>query len=106
MTYGMWRYGTSHGKDGAQARAAWQRLGAALADCRTATFDHNGTTVVGTVTRLAFPRLGRSSSAYALALGAAGAPVGVDLVLFQTAASYALYALKEHLGRTSSRGTL
>jgi pimeloyl-ACP methyl ester carboxylesterase len=42
------------------------------------------TTVEATVRRLAFPRLGRTSSAYAWAFTLAGIRLGFDLVLFET----------------------
>lgn len=73
---------------GAQAGEAWQRFGAALAGCRKVTFVNKGTKEAGTVNHLALPRLGLSSSAYALALGSVGAQVRIDLVLFRTAAYY------------------
>ena len=73
---------------GAQAEAVWQRFGATLAGCRTATFVYKGTKVALTVRPVAIPLLGSSSSAYALTFGLAGDGVEADLVLFQSAGYY------------------
>jgi pimeloyl-ACP methyl ester carboxylesterase len=69
---------------GAQVGQAWKRFGDALAGCRSATLVLSGTKVEATIHPLAFPRVGRSSSAYAWAFTIAGIRVGFDLVLFQT----------------------
>jgi pimeloyl-ACP methyl ester carboxylesterase len=79
---------------GAQAEDAWQRLDAALANCRTATFVSKGTKVVATGNPLALARLGLRSSAYAWTLTVAGARTGleVDLILFQSAHYYGYFS--------------
>ncbi|MGA2011740.1 MAG: alpha/beta hydrolase [Solirubrobacteraceae bacterium] len=69
---------------GARVEETWDRFGGALASCRSAGLKLGNTTVEATVRRLAFPRLGRSSSAYAWAFSLAGIKLGFDLVLFQT----------------------
>jgi pimeloyl-ACP methyl ester carboxylesterase len=69
---------------GAQVGQVWQRFGDALARCRSATLLLGGTKVSATVRPFPFPRLGRSSSAYAWAFTVAGIRIGFDLVLFQT----------------------
>jgi pimeloyl-ACP methyl ester carboxylesterase len=69
---------------GARVEQVWDRFGGALASCRSALLKLGNTTVEATVRRLAFPRLGRTSSAYSWAFTLAGIRVGFDLVLFQT----------------------
>jgi pimeloyl-ACP methyl ester carboxylesterase len=69
---------------GARVEQMWTRFGGALANCRSAVLKLGNTTVEATVRRLAFPRLGRTSSAYAWAFSLAGIRLGFDLVLFQT----------------------
>ncbi len=69
---------------GARVEQVWNRFGAALANCRSAMLQLGSITVEATVRRLAFPRLGRSSSAYGWAFSLAGIRLGFDLVLFQT----------------------
>ncbi len=69
---------------GAQVEQVWDRFGRALASCRSAALQFGHTKVEATVRRLAFPRLGRISSAYAWAFSLAGIRLGFDLVLFQT----------------------
>lgn len=53
---------------GAQVGQAWDRFAAALASCRSALLQLGNTKVQATVHRLAFPRLGRASSAYGWAV--------------------------------------
>jgi pimeloyl-ACP methyl ester carboxylesterase len=79
---------------GAYAQRTWRRFDRALARCRTATLVLGGTKVEGTVHPLAFPRIGRSSSAYAWTFTVSGIPIGFDLVLFQSGAydGYLAYA--------------
>ena len=69
---------------GSQVGPTWKRFGSALAGCRTATLSLGTTKVEATVRPLAFPRLGRASSAYAWTFTLAGIRLGFDLVLFQT----------------------
>ncbi len=69
---------------GARVGQAWNRFDEALGDCRSAMLQFGNTKVEATVRRLAFPRLGRTSSAYAWAFTLAGIRLGFDLVLFQT----------------------
>ena len=69
---------------GARVRLVWERFGRALAGCRSAILQLGDTKVEATVRRLAFPRLGQTSSAYAWAFSLAGIRFGFDLVLFQT----------------------
>ncbi|MGO9971651.1 MAG: hypothetical protein ACLP01_02230 [Solirubrobacteraceae bacterium] len=69
---------------GARVEQVWDRFGRALASCRSAMLRLGNTTVEATVGPLAFPRLGRTSSAYAWAFSLAGIRLGFDLVLFQT----------------------
>ena len=69
---------------GARVEQVWERFGGALASCRSALLKFGNTSVEATVRRLAFPRLGRTSSAYAWAFSLAGIRFGFDLVLFQT----------------------
>jgi pimeloyl-ACP methyl ester carboxylesterase len=69
---------------GARVEQVWDGFGAALANCRSAMLKLGTTTVEATVRRLAFPRLGLTSSAYAWAFSLAGIRLGFDLVLFQT----------------------
>jgi pimeloyl-ACP methyl ester carboxylesterase len=69
---------------GAGVGQAWQRFDRALAGCRSATLVLGRTRVRATVRRLAFPTIGRTSSAYAWAFTLAGIRIGFDLVLFQT----------------------
>jgi pimeloyl-ACP methyl ester carboxylesterase len=69
---------------GAQVEQVWDRFEGALASCRSALLRFGNTKVEATVRRLAFPRLGRTSSAYAWAFTLAGIRVGFDLVIFQT----------------------
>lgn len=69
---------------GAPVGQVWDRFDTALASCRSALLQLGNTKVAATVRRLAFPRLGRTSSAYSWALTLAGIRVGFDLVVFQT----------------------
>jgi pimeloyl-ACP methyl ester carboxylesterase len=69
---------------GAPVEQVWARFDEALARCRSAMLQFGNTKVEATVRRLAFPRLGRTSSAYAWAFTLAGIRLGFDLVLFQT----------------------
>jgi hypothetical protein len=69
---------------GARVDQVWDRFDTALASCRSAILEFGGTKVEATVRRLAFPRLGRTSSAYAWAFTLAGIRLGFDLVLFHT----------------------
>ncbi len=67
-----------------QVEPVWDRFAGALAGCRSATLQLGNTRVEATVRRLALPRLGSTSSAYAWAFTLAGIRLGFDLVLFQT----------------------
>ena len=69
---------------GARVEQAWKMFDHALAACRSATLVLAGTKVQATVHPMTFPRVGRSSSAYAWALTIAGIRIGSVLVLFQT----------------------
>jgi pimeloyl-ACP methyl ester carboxylesterase len=69
---------------GAQVERVWDRFATALARCRSALLQFGDTKVEATVRRLAVPRLGRTSSAYAWAFTLAGIRLGFDLVIFQT----------------------
>lgn len=69
---------------GPRVGQVWERFGTALAGCRSATLQFGKTKVQATVRRLRFPRLGRSSSAYAWTFTLSGIRLGFDLVLFQT----------------------
>jgi len=82
---------------GTEVGPTWNRFGDALAGCRTATLTLGGIKVKATVRRLAFPRLGRTSSAYAWTFTLAGIRLGFDLVLFQTA-TYGGYLSYADLG--------
>ena len=82
---------------GALVGKAWNRFGRALAGCHQATLVLGGTKVEATVHRLGFPRVGRTSSAYAWAFTLAGIRIGFDLVLFQ-AGSYGGYLSYADLG--------
>lgn len=69
---------------GMRVEPVWNRFGRALANCRSALLKLGSTKAEATVRQLAFPRLGRTSSAYAWAFSLAGIRIGFDLVLFQT----------------------
>jgi pimeloyl-ACP methyl ester carboxylesterase len=69
---------------GARVQQAWDRFDRALASCQSATLHVGIAQVEASVRRLAFPRLGRTSSAYAWAFTLSGIRLGFDLVLFQT----------------------
>ena len=69
---------------GARVGQVWDRFATALASCRSALLQLGNTKVQATVHRLAFPRLGRTSSAYGWAFTLAGIRFGFDLILFQT----------------------
>jgi pimeloyl-ACP methyl ester carboxylesterase len=69
---------------GTEVGTTWKRFGGALAGCRTATLSFGDTKVKATIRPLVFPRLGRTSSAYAWTFTLAGIRLGFDLVLFQT----------------------
>jgi len=88
---------------GGQGAQVWKRFGHALAHCRTGTLQLGGKKVTVTVHSLAFPRIGRSSSAYAWTFTLSGIRLGFDLVLFQTG-TYAGYLSYADLGspRTST----
>lgn len=86
---------------GAQVGQVWARLGDALAGCRSATLVLGGTKVQATVGPVAFPRVGRTSSAYRWAFSLGGIRIGFDLVLFQTG-SYAGYLSYADLGQPLS----
>ena len=79
---------------GARVGQAWSRFDRALAGCRSATLVLYGTKVTATIHRVAFPPVGRSSSAYAWTFTLAGIRIGFDLMLFQTGhyAGYLSYA--------------
>jgi pimeloyl-ACP methyl ester carboxylesterase len=88
---------------GARVAPTWARFDHALARCRTATLRLGGASVKATVRPLAFPRVGRRSSAYAWTFTVSGIRIGFDLVLFQTG-SYGGYLSYADLGspRTST----
>lgn len=69
-------------------RQTWKRFDRALARCRTGTLLLGGTRVEVAVHPLAFPPLGRASSAYAWTFTYAGIELGFDLVLFETGPYY------------------
>ena len=75
----------------------WKRFDRALANCRTATLLLGGTRVKVAVHHLAFPRLGRTSSAYAWTFTYAGIKFWFDLVIFETG-SYDGYLSYADLG--------
>jgi pimeloyl-ACP methyl ester carboxylesterase len=82
---------------GAQVAPTWARLDRALAHCRTAMLQLGGARVEATVRPLAFPRVGRSSSAYAWTFTSAGIRFGFDLVVFRVG-SYGGYLSYADLG--------
>jgi pimeloyl-ACP methyl ester carboxylesterase len=63
---------------------SWKHVDRVLAGCRSATLVFGSTKVEATIHRLAFPKLGRASSAYAWAFTLGGIRIGFDLVHFQT----------------------
>jgi pimeloyl-ACP methyl ester carboxylesterase len=69
---------------GSRVRQVWNGFDHTLGACRSATLIVGGTKVRATVRRLAFPRFGATSSAYAWAFTIGGIRIGFDLVLFQT----------------------
>lgn len=74
---------------GAKARASWQQLRAAMANCRSATFTYDGKRVSATVQPLSLPSpalAGSSADQWSFSLD--GVSVGVDLVLFRAAGYY------------------
>jgi pimeloyl-ACP methyl ester carboxylesterase len=86
---------------GARVGQVWDRFGTALAGCRAALLQLGKTKVQATVRRLAFPRLGQTSSAYAWTFTLAGIKLGFDLVLFQTG-RYDGYVSYASLGQPAS----
>jgi pimeloyl-ACP methyl ester carboxylesterase len=86
---------------GARVQQVWDRFERALASCRSAMLQLGNTTVEATVRRLAFPRLGRTSSAYAWAFSLAGIRLGFDLVLFRTS-RYEGYLAFANLGQPAT----
>jgi pimeloyl-ACP methyl ester carboxylesterase len=86
---------------GPQAQRAWQRLGRALARCRTATITIEGKKASATIRPVPFPRAGGISSAYAWAFTIAGIRVGADLVLFR-AGGYQGYLTYSDLGQPAA----
>ena len=86
---------------GAQVDQVWNRFDRALASCRSALLRLGSTKVEATVFRLAFPRLGRASYAYAWAFTLAGIRVGFDLVFFQTS-RYDGYVSYANLGQPAT----
>lgn len=82
---------------GPQLDRTWKRIAAALASCRSATIDLAGTKVKSTVRRIAFPRVGDSSSASAWAFTFHGVRIGFDLVLFRVG-KYGGYVTYSDLG--------
>ena len=85
----------------ARVGQVWDRFDTALASCRSAMLQLGNTKVQATVRRLAFPRLGRTSSAYGWAFPLAGIGFGFDLVLFQTG-RYDGYLSYANLGQPAS----
>jgi pimeloyl-ACP methyl ester carboxylesterase len=69
---------------GPDADRTWQRLAAAMARCRSATFDFAGTKVRSSVRPISFPAVGGSSSATAWSFTLGGVRIGFDLVLFHS----------------------
>jgi pimeloyl-ACP methyl ester carboxylesterase len=86
---------------GAQVQQVWYRFDTALASCRSALLQFGNTKVEASVRRLAFPRLGRTSSAYGWAFTLAGIRLGFDLVLFQTS-RYEGYLSYANLGQPAT----
>ena len=86
---------------GPRVEQMWNRFGGALANCRSATLKLGNAKVEATVRRLAFPRLGRTSSAYAWTFSLAGLRLGFDLVLFQTS-RYDGYLSYANLGQPAT----
>lgn len=82
---------------GAPVAQTWRRFDRALARCRTVTLELGSTKADATVHALAFPRIGRGSSAYAWTFTVAGIRFGFDLVLFR-AGSYEGYLSYADLG--------
>ena len=84
-------------ESGGQVAPAWRRLGRALARCRNGTLRLGGANITVAIRSLAFPRIGRSSSAYAWTFTLGGVRFGADLVLFQTG-TYAGFVSYADLG--------
>jgi pimeloyl-ACP methyl ester carboxylesterase len=82
---------------GPQVDRTWKRLGAAMANCPTATLNVDGTKVKSSVQAISFPPVGDSSSAYAWAFTLKGVRIGFDLVLFRVGA-YGGYVAYSDLG--------
>ena len=84
---------------GPQLDRTWKRFRAALASCRSATIDLAGAKVKSSVRRIAFPRVGDSSSASAWAYRFRfhGVRIGFDLVLFRVG-KYGGYLTYSDLG--------
>ncbi len=82
---------------GPGARQQWQRLGSALARCRSATITIAGKPADVTIRPLSFPPVRGVSAAYAWTFTFSGVRFGVDFLLF-TAGGYAGYLTYADLG--------
>lgn len=86
---------------GPQVQRLWHGLDGALSRCRTATITIAGKTAAASIAPLMFPRVARSSSAYAWSFRFSGVPIGVDFVLFQVG-RYAGYITYSDVGQPST----
>ena len=86
---------------GARIDQVWTSFDRALAGCRSATLSFGRTKAQATVRRLAFSRLGRTSSAYGWSFTLAGVRIEFDLVLFQTG-RYDGYLTYANLGQPTT----
>jgi hypothetical protein len=68
---------------GPGAVARYRKFNAILLGCKAISFSASGSKVTGTVGAMSFPKVGDSSSAYAVNLTAQGVTAGLDLVLFK-----------------------
>jgi hypothetical protein len=68
---------------GSGAIARYRKFTAILSDCKDISFSASGSKVTGTVGAMSFPKVGDSSSAYAVNLTVQGQTLGIDFVFFR-----------------------
>jgi hypothetical protein len=68
---------------GPGAVARYRKFNAILLGCKAISFSASGSKVTGTVGAMSFPKVGDSSSAYAVTFTVQGETLGVDLVFFR-----------------------
>jgi hypothetical protein len=74
--------------------ARYRKFNATLSACKAISYSADGSKVTGTVAAMSFPKVGDSSSAYAVNLTIQGETLGIDIVFFKVGqfAAELLYA--------------